>query len=42
MFVNIDGYVHLVPFVYDEERDEAFLKTIIPSRKHTKRLREKL
>ncbi|MGE0083703.1 MAG: hypothetical protein AB7S75_04715 [Desulfococcaceae bacterium] len=34
MFVNIRGYVYLVPFVYDREKEEAFLKTIIPSRKH--------
>ncbi|MEZ4526799.1 MAG: toxin [Desulfobacterales bacterium] len=42
MFVNIRGYVYLVPFVWDEEKEEAFLKTIIPSRKHTKRLKEQL
>ncbi|MBD2858331.1 BrnT family toxin [Spongiibacter sp. KMU-158] len=35
MFVmNIDGYVYLVP--YAENREEIFLKTIIPSRKATK------
>ncbi len=33
--VNIDGYAYLVPFVEDEER--VFLKTIIPSRKATKK-----
>lgn len=32
--VELDGYVHLVPFV--EERDHFFLKTIIPSRKATR------
>lgn len=32
--VNIDGYVHLVPYV--ENRKEIFLKTVIPSRKATK------
>ncbi len=32
--VNIDGYVHLVPYV--ENRQEIFLKTVIPSRKATK------
>ncbi len=42
MFVNIRGYVYLIPFVYDREKEEAFLKTIIPSRKHTKRLKEQL
>jgi hypothetical protein len=35
MFVlNIDDYVHLVPYV--ESQEEIFLKTIIPSRKATK------
>lgn len=33
--VNIDDYVYLVPFV--ENDDEVFLKTIIPSRKATKK-----
>ena len=32
--VNVEGYVHLVPFV--ETEDTIFLKTIIPSRKMTK------
>ncbi len=32
--VNVDGYVHLVPYV--ENRKEIFLKTVIPSRKATK------
>lgn len=32
--VNVEGYVHLVPFV--ETEDIIFLKTIIPSRKMTK------
>ena len=32
--VNIDDYVHLVPYV--ENRKEIFLKTVIPSRKATK------
>jgi uncharacterized DUF497 family protein len=32
--VNIDGYVHLVPYVENEE--VIFLKTVIPSRKATK------
>jgi uncharacterized DUF497 family protein len=32
--INIDGYVHLVPYV--EDRKEIFLKTVIPSRKATK------
>ncbi|CAN5244816.1 hypothetical protein BH24PSE2_BH24PSE2_20380 [soil metagenome] len=35
--VAIEGYVYLVPFV--EREDEVFLKTIIPSRKATKRYR---
>ena len=33
--VDIDNYVYLVPFV--ENDDEVFLKTIIPSRKATKK-----
>jgi len=33
--VQVDEYVYLVPFVEDEH--EVFLKTIIPSRKATKR-----
>ena len=31
LLVAFDGYVHLVPFV--EEEDYFFLKTVIPSRK---------
>lgn len=33
--LEIEGYVYLVPFVEDE--NEIFLKTIIPSRKFTKK-----
>jgi uncharacterized DUF497 family protein len=33
--VGIDGYAYLVPFVEDEEK--VFLKTVIPSRKATKK-----
>ncbi len=33
--INIDDYAYLVPFVEDEEK--VFLKTIIPSRKATKK-----
>jgi uncharacterized DUF497 family protein len=33
--IAIEEYVYLVPFV--EKEDEVFLKTIIPSRKATKR-----
>lgn len=33
--VNINHYAYLVPFVEDEEK--VFLKTIIPSRKATKK-----
>ncbi len=40
MFIlEIDGYCYLVPFVEDE--NEVFLKTIIPSRKATKKYLEK-
>lgn len=35
LIVDIDGYVFVVPFVADG--DVLFLKTIIPSRKMTKR-----
>jgi uncharacterized DUF497 family protein len=35
LVVNIDNYAYLVPFVEDEEK--VFLKTIIPSRKATKK-----
>lgn len=34
LVVELDGYVHLVPFV--EEKDHFFLKTIVPSRKATR------
>ncbi len=33
--VNINNYVYLIPFIEDEK--ETFLKTIIPSRKATRR-----
>lgn len=33
--VLIEGYAYLVPYI--ESKDEIFLKTIIPSRKATKR-----
>jgi hypothetical protein len=33
--VNVDNYAYLVPFI--ETEDEVFLKTIIPSRKATRR-----
>lgn len=33
--IRIQGYLYMVPFV--EEADYIFLKTIIPSRKQTKR-----
>lgn len=33
--VAVEEYVHLVPFV--EDKSEVFLKTIIPSRKATKK-----
>ena len=32
--ISIDDYVYLVPYV--ENREEIFLKTIVPSRKATK------
>lgn len=33
--IDVEGYVYLVPFIQTENR--FFLKTIYPSRKHTKR-----
>lgn len=33
--ITMEGYIYLVPFVESEE--EVFLKTIIPSRKATKK-----
>ena len=36
--VNVNNYVYLVPFVESEK--EVFLKTIIPSRKATKKFLE--
>lgn len=36
--VNIENYAYLIPFVEDEK--QIFLKTIIPSRKATKRYLE--
>ncbi len=38
--VDVDGYVYLVPFV--RQNDKVFLKTIFPSRKHTKQYLEKM
>ncbi len=35
MIVDIEGYAYLVPYVI--ENNEYFLKTIIPSRKATKK-----
>jgi len=36
--VSIEGYAYLVPFI--ENESEIFLKTIIPSRKATKKYLE--
>ena len=38
--VDVDGYVYLVPFV--RQNNKIFLKTIFPSRKHTKQYLEKM
>ncbi|MDA3924861.1 MAG: toxin [Kiritimatiellae bacterium] len=35
LIVELDGYAYMVPYVVD--KDEFFLKTIIPSRKATKK-----
>ena len=39
MVVKINNYAYLVPYVRDEEK--VFLKTIIPSRKATKKYLER-
>ena len=36
LYVRVDEYVYMVPFV--ENEDKKFLKTIIPSRRATKKL----
>jgi uncharacterized DUF497 family protein len=35
LIINIDNYIYIVPFV--ENENERFLKTIIPSRKFSKK-----
>jgi len=35
LIIDVDGYAYLVPYVID--KNEYFLKTIIPSRKATKK-----
>jgi len=35
LIVNVDNYIYAIPFV--EKGNERFLKTIIPSRKYTKK-----
>lgn len=37
LLVNIDNYIYLVPFVIDWDKQMIFFKTIIPSRKYTKK-----
>ena len=37
VLINIEDYIYAVPFVLDEKREVIFLKTIIPSRKFTKK-----
>ena len=34
--INYRGYVYVVPFVENKEKEEIFLKTIYPSRFYTK------
>ncbi|OGT46058.1 MAG: hypothetical protein A3E82_08035 [Gammaproteobacteria bacterium RIFCSPHIGHO2_12_FULL_38_11] len=38
--VDVNGYIHLVPFV--QNGDRVFLKTIFPSRKHTKKYQKQI
>ena len=35
--VEYKNYIYVVPHVYDEKKQEIFLKTIYPSRKYTNR-----
>jgi hypothetical protein len=39
MYVRVDDYVYLVPYVEQENRN--FLKTIIPSRRATKEFKQR-
>jgi hypothetical protein len=39
MYVRVDDYVYLVPFL--EEENRKFLKTIIPSRRATKEFKQR-
>ncbi|MCX7121384.1 MAG: toxin [Gammaproteobacteria bacterium] len=38
--VDVDGYIHLIPFV--QNGDKVFLKTIFPSRKHTRKYQKQI
>ena len=40
LIVDVNGYVYLVPFV-EEQQSIYFLKTIMPSRKATKKILER-
>ena len=35
--VDINHYIHLIPFIEDEDKEQIFLKTIYPSRDATKK-----
>lgn len=37
LIVDINDYVYAVPFIIDQDKRMIFLKTIIPSRKYTKK-----
>lgn len=39
--VDVEGYIHMVPFVITKEK-RIFLKTIFPSRKHTKQYKKQM
>lgn len=41
LIVEINGYAHAAPFVYDTKKDVFFLKTVYPSRKYQKEYLEK-
>jgi hypothetical protein len=38
MFLDINGYIYEIPYIFDQGEGYFFLKTIIPSRKYTKLL----
>lgn len=39
--IELEGYVYVIPYVGDKDKREIFLKTVFPSRKMTKKYKEK-